>query len=102
MRRPPRLHGVAAMDQPPLPGRQVDPVDPARVSPDPWVVDALGGAGDLLAVRRPGGVEAELGDAAYRLPFEPHEEDAAAIALRAEGDLEAIRGEGRLGSVFQG
>ena len=52
--------------------------------------DPLGGEDDLPAVRRPGGVVPEAGEPADGLARGPHEEQAAALAFRAEGDLLAV------------
>src|SRR5262249_11677960 len=59
----------------------------------------LGCVDDMLAIRRPGRIEAEVGDAAYRLSRGSHDEDATAVALRVKGDLLAISREGGLGVV---
>src|SRR4051794_34850676 len=86
VRGPARLHGVASADLPPLPRRQADAEDLARVPADQRIADPFGRTEELPAVRRPGRVEAEAGDAAHRLAHQPHHEDASAVALRTEGD----------------
>src|SRR6185503_13514991 len=62
----------------------------------PGVGDPFGGADHLPAVRRPGRVVAEVADAAHRLAGGSHDEEAAPLALGAEDDRRAVRGESRL------
>ncbi len=61
------------------PGRQVRRVD-----------EGVGGDHDLLAVGRPAGRVAEVRQAPHRLAGRVHHEDAAALPLRAEGDVLAV------------
>src|SRR5690242_10208414 len=55
------------------------------------MADGLRVDDDLLPVGRPGGVEAEIGQAPDVLARRAHDEDPAAISLGAEGDEIARR-----------
>src|SRR5215831_8665101 len=60
------------------------------------MADHLGVDGELLPVGRPGRVEAEIRQAPDVLARCPHDEDSAAISLRAERDEIAGWRKGRL------
>ena len=70
----------------------------AAVGPSGWITPVLKTT-ICRAVRRPGRVVAEVGQAPHRLAGRAHDEDAAAVALGAEGDLRAVGREGGLGVV---
>src|SRR4029077_4976761 len=86
VRRPARLYGIAAENEPASAGRHLDAPDFALGPPGLRTAHPFGRDQDLLAVGRPRRVIAEVGQAADRLAGGPHEENAAARELRAEGD----------------
>ncbi len=105
-RRPARLDGVLPLgtDAALLAGRRADRVKRAarvaRVRPerlrDPGAED------DFACVGGPRRVVALVGQPPDRLPGRAHDEDPAALALGAEGDLRPVGREGGLGVVDGG
>src|SRR5690606_22279984 len=99
---PARLHGVGVEELAGGSGGGVDDVQRAEAQAGVAADDALGGADDGGAGGGPGGVGAEVGEAARGLAGGAHDEGAAAGALGAEGDAVAGGGEGGLGVVGLG
>src|SRR5438034_1093684 len=63
---------------------------------------SVAGKVEILPVRRPGRVEAEIRQSLNTLARRSHHEDASALPLGAEGDAFAVWGEGRLRVVRRG
>ena len=84
------LRAVAHVDDPELAVRAAA----ARIE-----FDALGGADELRAVGRPGGIRAEIADAVPCFAGRAHDVDAAAIDVGAERDPIAVGREGGLAAV---
>ena len=100
VRRPAGLHRV---DRGPLretslrSGRERDRDELTEAGPrvGPDGIDAARAVDDLAAVGRPGRAEAVVGHPPHGLAARAHHEDPAAVAVRVEGDLRAVRGERR-------
>ena len=76
-RRPGRLDRVAVDHLPRRAAGGVDDVQRALAQARRRIDDLFGGERDLLAVGRPRGIEADLGDAPHRLARRAGDEDAA-------------------------
>src|SRR6202023_1278176 len=99
-RRPARLDAVSLPELLLLVIRDANPPELAHaLTTDRRIGDAFGGEDDLSAVRRPGRAVAECRQAPRGLAGSAHDEDTAALALGAEGDVLAVGGEGRMGVV---
>ena len=97
--RPRRLHGVAVDELPRRAAGGVDDVQRAVALARRRIDDLLGRERDLLAVRRPRGIEADVGDAPDRFAGRAGDEDAADVVRLVKRDQRSVGREGRAAFV---